>query len=204
MMKKSQNREEQTWAAGNSRRRPMAPILWQAALAGLWLAGFSGCAGRPAVKEFDPSAHKGATAVIAFPQKFDGELLVSDFKSPAVLSARCSGGKATVPAGRIQLLEYAAKKAGARNEPWEARGSIARWVTLQPDATCEVEAGPPFQTAIRVSKSSSGADILSLSLTDAGGKNVAFLKSSVRVSPPGFEILNEAGQAVFTGKFEYG
>ncbi len=136
----------------------------------------------------------------------DVEMIVmSDFGYQAV---RAVDGKARVPAGRYLCLMLRLTRTDEDGAGWVLSGrggeKLGRF-RVEADQTFKVEAGPPLTAATTVHKQPGGAVLIGFALRGTGGAEYApgAEKDGRMLPAPTFEIVDEAGKVVHTGKFEY-
>lgn len=156
-------------------------------------------------EKFDPAQYDGPMAAITWPGQLSGELMLLDPKGSKMVRTPVTSGKAQMRTGNFSLLNYTMKTHDGGNVEWAATGSLGMAaVSLEANSTHELTAGPPFTASIAVQKGAAGKEVLSLNVKDLGSNLCSFTKSGRRTAPPRFEIRDEAGKVVFSGKFEYG
>jgi len=191
------------------RRKQWGWIL--VAIGGVWgllaVASMIGIANlfRGRVEEFDPAQYDGPMATITWPGEQSGELMLVDQKRNKMVRTPAASGRAQMRTGTFSLFRYVMKKHDDSNVEWAATGALGMTaVPLVADSTHELKAGPPFAASVAVQTGAAGREVLSFNVKDVGGNSCSFTRSGSRTAPPGFEIRDETGKALFSGKFEYG
>ena len=140
----------------------------------------------------------------------DATLLVWSDNGSHMLTG--TDGRWRVPAGTYMTRMVTLNRTDAAGDTWMLRcygnvGKLARF-EVRPDETVSVRVGTPLTATTAVQ--SGGEDdpevYISLSLTGQSGERYTpgAMKNNRMTPAPGLEILDEAGKALGSGKFEYG
>lgn len=159
---------------------------------------------------FDAASYQGETGQVTLPWRGPCELTAMQESGGGMLSVKSDTGALTVPAGRLQVMSWTLKATDNRGREWSLTGrpsyeghDARSTLNVSRAQPVELSVGPPL-TARVVVDSNPGASELSLDfeLTDRGG--ASYTLSGPGGSPPGFEVVDAAGQVVWSGDFEYG
>jgi len=159
---------------------------------------------------FDPAVHTGALGRIEFPHGGDAVLTLQHGGTPdgsAYLQLNATDGVAVAPAGELSIWSCDLKHKDADGNTWQAscynpKGESGK-LTVPTNGVACVALGPPLEARIKTRAMAEGKRSFDLKITGPHGN-----KFSVRAEghgrAPGFEVLNAAGETVWTGKFAYG
>jgi hypothetical protein len=131
------------------------------------------------------------------------------FSDHGYVHLRTADGKARLPAGRYEPVTVILSRTDESGAAWTIRrggyGNKPNLVEVRPDETCRLELGPPLVADTKARQHDRTVAIY-LSLTGrAGGDYVGgILKDAKKVPAPGFQILDEAGKVIHTGRFDDG
>lgn len=159
---------------------------------------------------FDAATHAGETGQIVLPWRGACELTVWPGDGARMLTLQSDNGTVVAPAGALRVSSWTLTATDEGGRVWsmtgrpsyerQMNGSALNVSAAQP---VQLSVGPPL-TARVVVDSSPGAGELSMDfqMTDLGG--ASYTISGAGAKTPGFEVLNTAGQVVWSGDFEYG
>ncbi|MGB2937290.1 MAG: hypothetical protein WBD05_03700 [Phycisphaerae bacterium] len=116
-------------------------------------------------------------------------------------------GKVSVVAGKYTVLQMTLAQRDEAGVEWTLTGRGGKWKNFQilPDQTLQLQLGPPLKASIEVDQNNGTASMTFLLVgrgeeVYAGGAS----KDGKMQPAPKFEILDETGKVLATGKFEYG
>ncbi len=114
--------------------------------------------------------------------------------------------KVAVPAGKWEIANYSIGVPGPEatmvTASFQDRATV---VEVSQDATTELTFGAPFRALVSAGRLADGKLALSLSLVGCGGERCSsLLVGGKRPPAPAFEVRDQEGKVVYSGKFEYG
>lgn len=159
---------------------------------------------------FDADRAQGETGQIIIPWDGPCKLSVWPDGEHQLLVLRSDSGVLTAPAGRLQVLSWELTATDERGRKWSATGRPARGASadtfrlnVSPDQPVRLYVGPPLVARVVLRRGGSPElAIMDFQLTDRAGAQYTISGGANR--PPGFEVVNAAGQVVWSGDFEYG
>ena len=145
------------------------------------------------------------TCKITVPHKGKSTLIVEDAKNRRMSTFVTTNSVFSVPEGDYQLVSYSAIAKDKNGIEWEAQCYFDnRRIKAKPDDTIRLEVGPPFEASVQVAKKGSNKVEMNFVLTGKGGDRYIISRRDGKSEPPGFQVLDESGKAVWNGSFKYG
>lgn len=156
---------------------------------------------------------------VSAPETFKGPVgtLTLAWKQPSTLNVRSKQGKQRhkvetkdgvfkLPPGTYAVESWSAKVTDSKGITWVLETRYPRHLQsleVKADGTTQLALGPPLEASILASRQGGSAN-LGFMLRDAAGNDYTLMSSGKGAQPPGFEVTDEAGKVVWSGKFEYG
>ena len=112
--------------------------------------------------------------------------------------------------GDYTILGLCVSITDEKGDKWKAvsssLGRLARRFTIEEQKTTVLKVGAPLEIKADVMASGGGVVQLGLLVTGRGSETYqpSVTKNGVNQQPPSFTVLNEAGERIGGGKFEYG
>lgn len=160
------------------------------------------------VATFDPSSFEGATGTIVSPAGGDFTLRVSDAETGDSLELRGTNGTLVAPAGSLKLGRYEFSAKEADGVTWQASAYAFKGgsgtITVPEGDRVELQVGVPLRTTVKTRAAGDGRQSFDLTVTGKAGNRFTVRGRSRQSVAPGFEVLSDAGQVVWSGKFAYG
>jgi hypothetical protein len=140
-----------------------------------------------------------------------GDVVLMFFSESGFHRLTGSGGKWQVPAGGYKCVDSTFNRKDASGATWMITdtGELGKLADVEVPAggTLAVRVGPPLVAKAEARQGAPGGPVeIGLALEGQAGERYApgVTKNGVRVPPPKYRILDEAGKVVAQGNFEYG
>jgi len=158
--------------------------------------------------DFDPSSYEGATGTIVALGEGELTLRVRSSRTGEQYVLRGTNGVLVAPAERLAVARYRLSSAGSDGITWQASAysfnSDSRTITVPEKGRVELKIGPPLCTKVETRPFSDGRRSFDLSITGRGGNRFTVRAHGKKSILPGFEVLSDTGEVVWSGKFAYG
>ncbi len=133
---------------------------------------------------------------------------VSFYSDAATDQVELSHQIVSLPAGRYHMLDLDFEILDSEQVPWTLHCSRLpkSWANIEivPNQTCTLEIGPPLQVVVYVRQQERDL-VLTLNFKGKSGETYRqVLSNRGRSKPPSFTIINEHGEILKRGRFEYG
>ena len=158
------------------------------------------------VEDFDPEQCEEAVGSIVLPYKGKSTLVLRDNKNVKGMRLRTEDGVMVVPEGTYDLEKYQLVKEDESGVEWVASGYLYSLgeISVEAGSSRELEIGSPFTAKVLVREKKSGEAVFDLKLTGRSGVEYTIARVGKGSKAPGFQVVDESGNVLWHGKFEYG
>lgn len=161
------------------------------------------------IEEFDPGRYEGSVGTIEVPAKSRVKLMLSQKGGENKrIMFKSENGEFTVPDGEYTLGWYEFEAKSENGAVWRVFGfalSDEQAIEIKPGGRHVLAIGKPLQAEILLKDEDSGGLGLDIKICDKAGRKFTFTrKDSSGRSNPGFKAMNESGETVWQGDFQYG
>jgi hypothetical protein len=156
---------------------------------------------------FNAETHKGPVGTLTLDWKQASTLNVRGKQGKDKYKVDSTDGSFRLPAGTYMVESWNAKATDSKGIAWTLETRYPRNLQnfeVRAEGAAPLALGPPLEAAVSVGGSAGSSASFGFTLKDAAGNDYAMMGTGTGTQPPGFEVVDETGKVVWSGKFEFG
>ncbi len=156
---------------------------------------------------FDPQTHEGPTGAFTLDWHRPSTLNVREKLGSGKYKVKSQDGALRLPVGTYTVESWNAEATDDKGLVWllETRyPKSPETIKAKAEGTTALPYGSGLHARITTASAPRGAASFEFTLKDAAGNTYSLMSRGQKAQPPGFEVTDQSGQVVWSGKFEYG